>query len=99
MNAFGEPVRFQIQPNDVLSRVGQIPEPPMEAEHEENARVVSECDSRVPAFDPVQSGAAQHGALGHERRGDAAAPAGVAEVSAELAEHGEGGEGERRVAV
>ena len=48
MNAFGEPVCFQIQPDDVLSGVGQISEPPMEAEHEENARVVAECDSRVP---------------------------------------------------
>ena len=71
----------------------------MEAEHEENARVVSECDSRVPAFDPVQSGATQHRALSHERCRDAAASAGVPEVGAQLAEHGEGREGERRVAV
>ena len=98
MDAFGEPVCFQIQPNDVLSGVGQISEPPMEAEHEENARVVAERDPGVAAFDSVEGGAAQHGALGHERRGDAAAPAGVAEVSAELAEHGEGREREGGIA-
>ena len=99
MDAFGKPVCFQIQPDDVLSRIGQISEPPMEAEHEENARVVAERDSRVPPFDPVQGGAAQHGALGHEFGGDAAAPAGVPEISAELAEHGEGRERKGGVAV
>ena len=71
----------------------------MEAENEENARVVAECDSGVPAFDSVEGGATEHRALGHERGGDAPPPAGVPEVSAELAEHGEGRKRKGGVAV
>ena len=99
MDAFGKPVCFQIQPDDVLSRIGQISEPPMEAEHEENARVVAERDPRVASLDSMQSCAAEHGAFSHQRRWDAAAPAGVPEIGAQFTEHGEGGEGERGVAV
>ena len=88
MDARREPVSLEIQPDDILSGVGQIAEPPIEAEHEEHARVVAERDARVSALYPVQGGAAQHGAFGHQRGGDAAAPARIAEVRAQLAEHG-----------
>ena len=99
MDAFRKAFRLKIQPNDVLSRVGQIAEPPVETEHEEHACVVSERDAGISAFDTVQGCAAEHGPLGHERSGDAPAPAGIPEIGAQLSEHGEGREGEGRVAI
>ena len=99
MNAFRQTLRFQIKANHILPGVCEVTEASFETEDEEHARVVSERDAGVAPLYPVQSRAAEHGALGHQFGGDAAPPAGVAEVGAQFAEHGQGGEGSRRVAV
>ena len=99
MNAFRQALRFQIKPDHILPGVCEVAEPSLETEHEEHARVVSERDPRVASLDSMQSCAAEHGAFSHQRRWDAAAPAGVPEVGAQLVEHGECREGERGIAI
>ena len=98
-DALGKALRFQIKAHHILSGVCEVTEASFETEHEEHACVVSERDAGISAFDTVQGGAAEHGPLGHERSGDTPAPTGIPEIGAQLSEHGEGREGEGRVAV
>lgn len=77
---------FEAQPNLIARGIRQVPQSIRHSEDEEDRGVDAHRHAGVTLFDPAQRIAADEGAFGHERHGQASPPAGSRDVLAELSQ-------------